>query len=156
MGRLLHYALLHRPEGGSRARRDVDLVVDVLNVVVGSLGGDNQSIGDGLGGETSRGKPTAVVVATGSDPGNIHLAIALKRACNHGARWPIPIFMRETSQSEFSQQYAHGDDTPELDAYLQAFGAHQMQLRASARFPNAHEHVKTVSSPVERVRLQQT
>jgi len=34
--------------------------------------------------------------------------------------------MRETSQSEFSQQYAHGDDTPELDAYLQAFGAHQI------------------------------
>jgi hypothetical protein len=33
--------------------------------------------------------------------------------------------MRETSQSEFSQQYAKGDETPELDASLQAFGAHQ-------------------------------
>jgi hypothetical protein len=76
--------------------------------------------------EQARGKPTAIVVSTGADPGNIHLAIALKRACNHGLRWPVPIFMRETSQSEFSQQYAKGDDTPELDAYLQAFGAHQL------------------------------
>jgi hypothetical protein len=76
--------------------------------------------------EQQRGKPTAAIVSTGSDPGNIHLGIALKRACNHGMRWPIPIFMRETSQSEFSQQYAHGDDTPDLDAYLQAFGAHQI------------------------------
>jgi hypothetical protein len=76
--------------------------------------------------EQQRGKPTAAIVSTGSDPGNIHLGIALKRTCNHGMRWPIPIFMRETSQSEFSQQYAHGDDTPDLDAYLQAFGAHQI------------------------------
>ncbi|MBI3438282.1 MAG: NAD-binding protein [Proteobacteria bacterium] len=76
--------------------------------------------------EQQRGRPTAAIVSTGSDPGNIHLGIALKRACNHGMRWPIPIFMRETSQSEFSQQYAHGDDTPDLDAYLQAFGAHQL------------------------------
>ncbi len=75
--------------------------------------------------EQARGKPTAAIVSTGADPGNIHLAIALKRACNHRNRWPIPIFMRESSQSEFSQQYAKGDDTPELDAYLQAFGAHQ-------------------------------
>jgi hypothetical protein len=75
--------------------------------------------------EQARGKPTAIVVSTGADPGNIHLAIALKRACNHGLRWPVPIFMRETSQSEFSQQYARGDETEELDAYLQAFGAHQ-------------------------------
>jgi hypothetical protein len=75
--------------------------------------------------EQQRGKPTAIVVSTGADPGNIHLAIALKRACNHGLRWPVPIFMRESSQSEFSQQYAKGDETEELDAYLQAFGAHQ-------------------------------
>jgi len=76
--------------------------------------------------EQARGKPTAIVVSTGADPGNIHLAIALKRACNHGLRWPVPIFMGETSQSEFSQQYAKGDETSELDAYLQAFGAHQL------------------------------
>ncbi len=76
--------------------------------------------------EQQRGKPTAAIVSTGSDPGNIHLGISLKRVCNRGMRWPIPIFMRETSQSEFSQQYAHGDDTPDLDAYLQAFGAHQL------------------------------
>jgi len=76
--------------------------------------------------ERERGKPTGIVVSTGADPGNIHLAIALKRACNSGLRWPAPIYMRESSQSEFSQQYAHGDDTAELDAYLQAFGAHQV------------------------------
>jgi len=75
--------------------------------------------------EAARGKPTAAVVSTGADPGNIHLSIALKRASNSGLRWPIPIFMRESSRSEFSQQYARGDDTDELDAYLQAFGAHQ-------------------------------
>ncbi|WP_395647089.1 NAD-binding protein [Terricaulis sp.] len=76
--------------------------------------------------ETARGKPTAIVVSTGADPGNIHLSIALKRACNHQARWPVPIFMKETSQSEFSREYARGDETPELDAYLQAFGGHQI------------------------------
>ncbi len=75
--------------------------------------------------EQARGKPTAIVVATGADPGNIHLALALKRACNRGLRWPVPIFMRETSQSEFSKEYAKGDETEELDAFLQAFGAHQ-------------------------------
>jgi TrkA-N domain/RyR domain len=76
--------------------------------------------------EQARGKPTAAVVSTGADPGNIHLALALKRAFNHRLRWPVPIFMRETSQTEFSQQYAKGDETVELDAYLQAFGAHQV------------------------------
>jgi hypothetical protein len=76
--------------------------------------------------EQARGKPTAVVVSTGADTGNIHLSIALKRACNHRNRWPAPIYMHETSQSEFSRQYAKGDETEELDAYLQAFGAHQI------------------------------
>lgn len=76
--------------------------------------------------EQQRGKPTGIVVSTGADPGNIHLAIALKRACNHGLRWPAPIYMAESSQSEFSQQYAHGDETEELDAYLLAFGSHQV------------------------------
>lgn len=76
--------------------------------------------------EAERGKPTGIVVSTGADPGNIHLAIALKRACNRRLRWPAPIYMRETSQSEFSQQYAKGDETEELDAYLQAFGSHQV------------------------------
>jgi hypothetical protein len=75
--------------------------------------------------EQQRGKPTAIIVSTGADPGNIHLAIALKRVCNSSPGWPVPIYMRETSQSEFSQQYARGDETEELDAYLQAFGAHQ-------------------------------
>jgi hypothetical protein len=86
------------------------------------------SVGDELldAVEQARGKPTALVVSTGSDPGNIHLSIALKRLCNTGLRWPVPIYMRESSQSEFSQQYAGGDETEELDAYLLAFGAHQV------------------------------
>lgn len=75
--------------------------------------------------ESAYGKPSAAVVATGGDPGNIHLAIALLRACNSGRRWPIPIYMYETAQSEFSLQYARGDLTPGFDAYLLAFGAHQ-------------------------------
>jgi hypothetical protein len=76
--------------------------------------------------ESQRGKPVAAVVSTGADPANIHLGIALRRACNHSLRWPIPVFMRESAQSEFSRQYAKGDETPELDAYLQAVGAHQV------------------------------
>jgi hypothetical protein len=98
--------------------------------------------------EQARGKPTAIVVSTGADPGNIHLAIALKRACNHNLRWPAPIYMRETSRSEFSQQYAKGDETEELDAYLQAFGAHQVNARRTRILDGsldqgaaiAHEH----------------
>lgn len=98
--------------------------------------------------ESARGKPTAVVVATGADPGNIHLALALKRACNRGNRWPVPIFMRETSQSEFSKEYAKGDETEELDAFLQAFGAHQQNATRSRIIEGsldrgaaiAHEH----------------
>lgn len=98
--------------------------------------------------EQARGKPTAIVVATGTDPGNIHLALALKRACNRGQRWPVPIFMRETSQSEFSKEYAKGDETEELDAYLQAFGAHQSNATRSRIIDGnldrgaaiAHEH----------------
>ncbi|MGE0828223.1 MAG: NAD-binding protein [Hyphomonadaceae bacterium] len=69
----------------------------------------------------------AIVVSTGSESENILLSLALKRACNQGYVWPVPIFMKETSQSEFSRQYAKGDDTPDIDdAYLQAFGAHQI------------------------------
>ncbi len=76
--------------------------------------------------EAERGKPAGAVVSTGSDPGNIHLGLALKRACNHRQRWPIPIFMKEVSQSEFSKEYAHGDDTPDVfDAYLLAFGGQE-------------------------------
>ncbi len=98
--------------------------------------------------EQTRGKPTAIIVSTGSDPGNIHLAIALKRVCNNGFRWPVPIYMRETSQSEFSQQYAKGDETEELDAYLLAFGAHQVTSTRSRVIDGvldqgaaiAHEH----------------
>jgi hypothetical protein len=98
--------------------------------------------------ESTRGKPCAVVVSTGSDPNNIQLAIALKRVCNYAHRWPVPIFMKETSQSEFSREYAHGDDTAEFDAYLQAFGAHQ-QISTRAKILDgaldrgaaiAHEH----------------
>lgn len=76
--------------------------------------------------EKQRGRPTGIVVSTGADPGNIHLSIALKRVCNHGQRWPVPIYMRETSQSEFSRQYASGEETDEPRAYLRAFGGHQV------------------------------
>jgi hypothetical protein len=75
--------------------------------------------------ERERGKPCAAIVSTGADPSNIHLAIALGRICNFGLRWPIPIFMKESARSEFSQTYAKGDETEEVDAYLQAFGARQ-------------------------------
>lgn len=98
--------------------------------------------------EAARGKPSAAIVSTGADPGNIHLSIALKRACNHGLRWPIPIFMKESSASEFSREYAKGDDTAELDCYLQAFGAHQITATRSKILDGdldrgaaiAHEH----------------
>ncbi len=98
--------------------------------------------------EQARGKPTGIVVSTGSDPGNIHLSIGLKRICNNGQRWPVPIYMRETSASEFSQQYAKGDETEELDAYLLAFGAHQINSTRSRVIDGgldqgaaiAHEH----------------
>jgi hypothetical protein len=74
-----------------------------------------------------RGQASAIVVSTGADSDNILLSLALKRTCNEGKVWPVPIFMKEASQSEFSRQYARGDETPdELDAYLQAFGAHQI------------------------------
>lgn len=74
--------------------------------------------------EEARGAPSAAVVATGADPRNIQLAIALKRAGNSGLRWPIPIFMAETSVSEFSRQYASGEGGAYY-AFLRAFGAHQ-------------------------------
>jgi hypothetical protein len=59
------------------------------------------------------------------------MALALKRACNEGPYWPAPIFMKESTRSEFSQIYARGDDTAERDAYLLAFGA--LQFTATRR-----------------------
>lgn len=73
--------------------------------------------------ETSRGPPTAAMVATGSDALNIHLSLALKRSAN--LRWPIPIYMNESNQSEFGREYAKGRNTEQLEAYLQAFGSYQ-------------------------------
>ncbi|MES1158979.1 MAG: NAD-binding protein [Terricaulis silvestris] len=74
----------------------------------------------------ARGPATAAFVTTDVDTRNIQLALSLLRACNQGYRWPVPIYMAEQSRSEFSQQYARGDETPDiLDAYLTAFGAHQ-------------------------------
>jgi hypothetical protein len=75
--------------------------------------------------EQARGKPAAAIVSSGTDVGNIQASLALERACNQGLRWPIPIYLHEVSQSEFSRQYARGDETEELDAYQQAFGSHQ-------------------------------
>lgn len=74
--------------------------------------------------DAARGPATAVVVSTGSDGENIQLALGLMRTANGRGMWAAPIFMKETTQSEFSRQFASGDQTPdELDAYLQAFGA---------------------------------
>jgi len=73
----------------------------------------------------SRQAPSAIVVSSGADSENIILALALKRACNVDNVWPVPILMKENTQSEFSLQYAKGDETAEHDAYLQAFGAVQ-------------------------------
>ncbi len=70
-----------------------------------------------------RGQPAAVVVSTGSDGQNIQLALALMRTANMGRVWAAPIFMKETMQSEFSRQFALGDHTVAIDAYLRAFGA---------------------------------
>ncbi|MGE3142096.1 MAG: RyR domain-containing protein [Hyphomonadaceae bacterium] len=100
--------------------------------------------------QSERGAATALVVSVGADPENIRLAIALKRVCNHGGRWPAPIFMKETARSEFSSLYAKGDDTPELDAYLQAFGAHETTATRRDIIQNsldqgaaiAHEHFR--------------
>jgi hypothetical protein len=76
--------------------------------------------------ERERGRGTAVVIATGSDATNISVALSVLRACERGGCWPVPIYLHETAESEFSRQYAAGDDTPdELDAYLEAFGAHE-------------------------------
>ena len=100
--------------------------------------------------EAKYGKITAAVVSTGADPRNIHLSIGLKRVCDNRDRWPIPIFMKESAQSEFSKEYARGDDTPEFDAFLLAFGSHQQtstralildgELDAGAAI--AHEHYR--------------
>ncbi len=78
-----------------------------------------------------RGPPAAVVISTGQDSENIALALGVLRACNAGlaeeeqqAFWPIPIFMKETSESEFSREFAAGDRTPDVDdAFIEAFGA---------------------------------
>lgn len=117
-------------EAGFRARHREAFAhpqVWTADIVFMPFDWDAASIGEELldAVESARGKPTAIIVSTGADPGNIHLSIALKRACNNRLRWPVPIFMFESTQSEFSRQYAKGDETEELDAYLQAFGSHQ-------------------------------
>jgi RyR domain/TrkA-N domain len=81
--------------------------------------------------EAKRGAASAVVISTGLDSENIALALGVLRACNAGladeeekAFWAVPIYMKETSESEFSRQFATGDRTPELDdAYMEAFGS---------------------------------
>lgn len=41
-----NHGVLHGPERGGRARRDANLVVDVLDVMIGGLGGDVEPIGN--------------------------------------------------------------------------------------------------------------
>lgn len=81
--------------------------------------------------QAKRGPPGALIISTGSDSENIALALGVLRACNAGlaeeeakAFWPIPIYMKETSESEFSREFAAGDRTPDVDdAFIEAFGA---------------------------------
>jgi Trk K+ transport system NAD-binding subunit len=83
--------------------------------------------------EARRGPANGVVISTGQDGENIALALGVLRACNAGlaedeaqAFWAVPIYMRETSESEFSRQFAGGDRTPNLDdAFIEAFGAYE-------------------------------
>jgi hypothetical protein len=81
--------------------------------------------------QAKRGQPGAVVISTGSDSENIALALGVLRACNAGlaeeeekALWPVPIYMKEASESEFSREFAAGDRTPDIDdAFIETFGA---------------------------------
>lgn len=74
--------------------------------------------------EEARGPVCATVVSTGVDAQNIQLSLGLLRTANRLGVWLAPIYMKETTQSEFSRQFAGGDKTPGvLDAYIQAFGA---------------------------------
>jgi len=74
--------------------------------------------------DASRGPASAIVVSTGSDGENIQLALGIVRTANMREMWAAPIYMKETTQSEFSRQFASGDKTIDVfDAYLQAFGA---------------------------------
>jgi hypothetical protein len=76
--------------------------------------------------EAARGPASACLVSTGAEDDTITLALALLRACNVGPIWPVPIYMKEASVSEFSKVYASGDQTEDVeDAYLKAFGAVQ-------------------------------
>ena len=52
---LLDDGVLHRPQGGRGSGRYADLAVDVLDVVVGGLGRDEEPIGD-LAGRVSPGR----------------------------------------------------------------------------------------------------
>ena len=60
---LAHHRVLDRPERGGGAGRDADLVVDVLNVVIGRFGGDEETIRDLTGRESSRGQPEDIDLA---------------------------------------------------------------------------------------------
>ncbi len=109
-----------------------------------------------------RGQATAVVVSAGTDPDNIRLSLALKRACNEGLYWPAPIYMKESARSEFSAVYAKGDETPERDAYLLAFGGLQTTAtrldiimgRVDQGAAIAHAHYQKGFAREGRVRMQ--
>jgi ABC-type branched-subunit amino acid transport system substrate-binding protein len=67
----LNDGVLHGPEGGGRARRDTDLIVDVLDVVIGGLRGDEELIADLLRGESARGQAQNIDFAAGKSRGII-------------------------------------------------------------------------------------
>ena len=72
--------MLHRPESGRGACRCADLAVDVLDVVIGGLGGDVEAIGDLLRRETPGRESQHVDLASG-EPAGMLLALA------GGRRW---------------------------------------------------------------------
>lgn len=104
-----------------------------------------------------RGPGSAIIVSTGDDAQNITVALALLRTCNQDLFWPVPIFMKQSAQSEFAEQYAKGDTTAEHDAYLQAFGASQAvatraniiegRLDVGAAIQHRHYEEKMVGRP---------
>lgn len=60
---------MHGPEGGAGSRGYIDLVVDMLDVVIGGFGCDEQAVGDLLGGESAGRKAQHIHFAMGEAAG---------------------------------------------------------------------------------------
>jgi hypothetical protein len=76
--------------------------------------------------ESARGPVSGAVVSAGVDAETIQLSLALLRTANLHGIWAVPIYMKESAESDFSRQVAGGDRTPDvLDAFLLAFGSNE-------------------------------